>query len=69
MGNATVCPPLAHRPAAAHKLDSARSNRYRIPESKNHLSGTSLSLFHLGGCPSYRDHRSRAAAEPVRQGA
>jgi len=57
MDNATRCPPHAHRSAAAHKLHSARSDRYKIRESQNHLSGTGLSLFHPGGCPTYRDCR------------
>jgi hypothetical protein len=58
MDNAMRCPPLAHRSAAAHKLHSARFDPYKIRESQNHLSGSGFSLFHPGGCPSYRDHRS-----------
>ena len=58
MDNALRCPPLAHRSAADHKLHSAQSDRYKIRESQNHLSGSGLSLFHPGGCPSYRDHRT-----------
>jgi hypothetical protein len=58
MDNALRCPPLAHRSAAAHKLHSAQATIFQIRESQNHLSGTGLSLFHPGGCPSYRDHRT-----------
>ena len=58
VGNATRCPPLAHRSAAAHKLHSARPDRDKIRESQNHLYGSALSLFHPGGRPSYRDHRN-----------
>ena len=58
MENASRFPPLAHRSAAAHKLHSAQATIFQIRESQNHLSGTGLSLFHPGGCPSYRDHRS-----------
>jgi hypothetical protein len=58
MDNALRCPPLAHRSAAAHKLHSAQATILQIRESQNHLSGTGLSLFHPGGCPSYRDHRT-----------
>ena len=56
--NAARCPPLAHRSAAAHKLHSARSNRYKIRESQNQNPGTGLSLFLPDGCPNDRDHRS-----------
>lgn len=42
---------------AAPRLLSARSDRYKTRKSQNHLSGSGLSLFHPGGCPSYRDHR------------
>ena len=58
VGNATRCPPLAHRSAAAHKLHSAQSNRYKIRESQNQIPGTGLSLFLPGDCPNDRDHRS-----------
>ena len=57
VGNATRCPPLAHRSAAAHKLHSAQSNRYKIRESQNQIPGTGLSLFLPGDCPNDRDHR------------
>ena len=57
MDNAMRCPPLAHRSAAAHKLHSARSNRYKIRESQNQNPGTGLSLFQPGDCPNERDHR------------
>ena len=57
VGNATRCPPLAHRSAAAHKLHSAQSNCYKIRESQNQNPGTGLSLFQPGGCPNDRDHR------------
>src|ERR1039457_3892815 len=29
----------------------------QIRESQNHRSSTGLRLFHLCGCPNYRDHR------------
>ena len=58
VGNATRCPPLAHRSAAAHKLHSAQSNRYKIRESQNQIPGTGLSLFLPGDCPNDRDHRT-----------
>ena len=61
MDNATRCPLLAHRSAAAHKLHSARSNRYKIRESQNQNPGTGLSLFQPGGCPNDRDHRRNAS--------
>ena len=57
MENASRFPPLAHRSAAAHKLHSAQVTILQIRESQNHLSGTGLSLFHPGGCPSFRNHR------------
>ncbi len=60
VGNATRCPPLAHRSAAAHKLHSAQSNRYKIRESQNQIPGTGLSLFLPGDCPNDRDHRKLA---------
>ena len=59
VGNATRCPPLAHRSAAAHKLHSAQSNRYKIRESQNQIPGTGLSLFLPGDCPNDRDHRKQ----------
>lgn len=62
VGNATRCPPLAHRSAAAHKLHSAQSNRYKIRESQNQIPGTGLSLFLPGDCPNDRDHRIRKDA-------
>ena len=63
VGNATRCPPLAHRSAAAHKLHSAQSNRYKIRESQNQIPGTGLSLFLPGDCPNDRDHRRFDAVE------
>ena len=62
VGNATRCPPLAHRSAAAHKLHSAQSNRYKIRESQNQIPGTGLSLFLPGDCPNDRDHRRAGVA-------
>lgn len=57
MDNALRCPALAHRSAAAHKLHSAQATIFlQIRETKNQTPGTSFSLFHPGGCPSYRDH-------------
>jgi hypothetical protein len=46
--------------AAAHKLHSARSDRYKSRELQNHLSGTDFSLFLPGGCPNDRNHRNLA---------
>lgn len=63
VGNATRCPPLAHRSAAAHKLHSAQSNRYKIRESQNQIPGTGLSLFLPGDCPNDRDHRTSISAD------
>ncbi len=69
--NATRCPPLAHRSAAAHKLHSAQANRYKIRESQNQNPGTGLSLFQPGGCPNDRDHRKyyRQIPNAIIQGA
>lgn len=67
MDNAMRCPPLAHRSAAAHKLHSARSNRYKIRESQNQNPGTGLSLFQPGGCLNDRDHRTGKHALSHRQ--
>ena len=64
VGNATRCPPLAHRSAAAHKLHSAQSNRYKIRESQNQIPGTGLSLFLPGDCPNDRDHRIPDLSHP-----
>jgi hypothetical protein len=58
MDNATRCPPLAHRSAAAHKLHSASAIIFAIRESQNQLSGTGLGLFRPGDCPNYREHRN-----------
>ena len=56
--NALRFPPPAHRPAAAHKLHSARSVvEDKIRERQNHLPATDLSLFHPGVCPNDRSHR------------
>jgi hypothetical protein len=68
VGNATRCPPLAHRSAAAHKLHSAQSNRYKIRESQNQIPGTGLSLFLPGDCPNDRDHRSAIPGIWLREG-
>ena len=58
MDNALRCPSLAHRSAAAHKLHSDQATTiFSNPENQNQHSGTNFSLFHPGGCPSYRDHR------------
>ena len=56
--NALRFPPLAHRSAAAHKLHSAHPITFKIRESQNHHPTIDLSLFHPGGCPSYRNHRT-----------
>ena len=56
--NALRFPPPAHRPAAAHKLHSARSHQDKIRESQNRHSTIGLCLFHPGGCPNDRNHRS-----------
>jgi len=55
--NALRFPPPAHRPAAAHKLHSARFIPYKIRESQNRHPTIDLSLFHPGGCPDDRDRR------------
>ena len=55
----TLC--VAHRLPTGRRLPTSSTALKRLhlflnPENQNQTPGTSFSLFHPGGCPSYRDH-------------